>query len=221
MSDFGAAVTRCKQMVLEPADDDAIKDEIVDALKSLRYTRFGFSEKSDTFATTAGTYEYQPGVTSDMPGDVLEVDIVKVERENGRREDVRPTTHRQIRDMQDGVTQNGVPEKWSWYAERLHFNRPTLADLTIRIDYKLDILRDEDSGDEITAASDGAVTNEMFRSGLLLLCARALWQYGLGRGKDDALAIRMERLGVSEEKRLVRHVANTRAGDGVQTPARF
>jgi hypothetical protein len=221
MSDFGTAVSRCKEMVLEPAEDTAIKEALVDALKALRYTRFGFSEKSDTFTTTAGTSEYQPGVTSDMPGDVLEIDILRIERENGRREDVRVASHREIRSLQDGVTQNGVPEKWSWFAERLHFDRPTLADLTVRIDYKLDILRDSATGDEITAESGNAVTNDFFTRGLLLLCARALWIYGLGRGKDDALTARMERLGVSEERRLVRHVANTRAGDGVQSPARF
>jgi len=172
-----------------PDEYTAILRHIVRALRYLRFERFYFSEKSDTFATVANQDAYERD--TDYPADLLEIDSLRCVWGSG---DIilSKVSFEQLRLEQSGSTANrNTPEIYAWHGDKLYLWPTPGSVWTLNVDYCFDATRNAADGVEITtdAAGVNTMTNDFFTRGEELLCNRVLYSLALGRAEDAKAAL--------------------------------
>lgn len=215
--DMASLLSACASELQNDGEATSLTAHVVAALKHFRGKHYSFAEKTGSWSSTAGVQSYTPGSNS-MPADVLKVFSVTLIESSKRTLLPDPITVDEMRQRRQGIPANGKPSRWTWFADKLIFDVPTVASLTLEIDYLMDATRDA-AGALITAASATTVTNAFFVRGEELLRARVLWSYALGRGNNPDLAQRMAAVGESAHASLIRQ--RDQAKTPRQAPAHF
>lgn len=181
--------------------------------------RAEWTETSTTFTTIADTAEYDNAVTSDFPVNVGDIDLLRIAPSSNPREILTPVGLAEVRSL--GYLSSQTPRAYHWRARKLILGPPTVAGLTIAMDYTIDARRDETSGDLITS-TDTTTTNAWFRPGEghdLLRC-RVLTDYYASYARNPDLASVFSGM-FEAARREMRSQVQAKRDDGVVAPGHW
>lgn len=216
MSNLTTMLASVKEDILEPADTTAITRHICTALRHFRGMRFAFSEKTDTFPTVANQEAYTPGSGS-VPVAIYEIDHLAITI-NGYDREVRMVTWPELLRARTASSTAGKPKIAALYGGLLYLHPKPDAVHTITMRYIKDATRDAATGNEITTASAGTVTNEFFTVGEELLRTRTIYSWAMTRGASSSMATSAKLL-YNEALSRLRHQYGVVAANGRQAPA--
>jgi len=219
VADLGTVLDEILEETHEPAEGSAFKVKIQDLLLKLRGERYTFTNKTDTFPTVANQDEYVPGVGS-VPADIKEIDFMRI-TSSGRKTPIEKRTFEELRRAQWIGLRSSEPRIWAWYADQIHFWPTPSGVFTISIDYFSDSTLSDESGHEGEAfnptTSADTFTNPFFRDAKHYLKWGVLVDWAMGRGDDEAMAMRARNEFLESKKALKRELV-LKVVNGIQTP---
>jgi hypothetical protein len=193
-----------------------LKEATVNQLRELSRTRTTFMERTASFATVAGTANYDSGTTG-FPANAMKIDRAYYTFATKQLEIRGPVTMDELRFSWESTVGVPYPDRWAWFNDDLYLGPKPNSVVTIYLDYFKDGTKDEATGNAITTSST-TQTNGWFDRGYMALRFAVLAEYFKLPPVQDQEKAAFADINRSKALKVLTDEWHMKAGAGGQAP---